>query len=294
MMKHSADAWEHSAFKDVVVKVSNLEIYYKALRFYLDEQPMLLNDLLVVLVPRIDHNRVIQMFQKSDNLPLIKNYLVSVQSVNNLAINTAYHDLLIEEEDYARLRKSVDTNSNFDNIALANRLESHELLEFRRIAAHLFKRNKKWRQSMTLSKQDRLYKDAMETAAESQDTSVAEELLQYFVESGHKECFAACLYICYDLVRPDRVMELAWRHQLTDFAMPYMVQFTREYVDKVDKLEKAHEERTAKESKERSSETPILGPGGLGNTMMITAGPGMIPPQQTGMNMGYGQNSFGF
>ncbi|KAG0200257.1 hypothetical protein BGX28_006644 [Mortierella sp. GBA30] len=284
MMKHSADAWEHGAFKEVIVKVSNLEIYYKALRFYLDEQPMLLNDLLAVLVPRIDHNRVIQMFQKSDNMPLIKNYLVSVQSVNNLAVNTAYHDLLIEEEDYDRLRKSVDTFSNFDNIALANRLEGHELLEFRRIAAHLFKRNKKWRQSMTLSKQDRLYKDAMETAAESRDTSVAEELLQYFVESGHKECFAACLYICYDLVRPDVVMELAWRHQLSDFAMPYMVQFTREYVGKVDKLERAHEERVSKESKEQSSEAPILGPGGLGKTMMITAGPGgMIPPQQTGM-----------
>ncbi|KAG0285252.1 hypothetical protein BGZ97_007877 [Linnemannia gamsii] len=252
---------------------------------------MLLNDLLAVLVPRIDHNRVIQMFQKSDNMPLIKNYLVSVQGVNNLAVNTAYHDLLIEEEDYVRLRKSIDTNTNFDNLALAGRLESHELLEFRRIAAHL--------QSMTLSKQDRLYKDAMDTAAESRDTSVAEELLQYFVESGHKECFAACLYICYDLVRPDRVMELAWRHQLTDFAMPYMVQFTREYVDKVDKLHKAHEEHEAKETKERSGETPILGPGGLGNSRMITAGPGvgMIPPQQTGMGgmaMGYGQNAYGF
>ncbi|KAG9319692.1 hypothetical protein KVV02_006937 [Mortierella alpina] len=302
MMKNSPDAWEHGAFKEVIVKVSNLEIYYKALRFYLDEQPMLLNDLLAVLVPRIDHNRVIQMFQKSDNLPLIKNYLVSVQSVNNLAVNTAYHDLLIEEEDFDRLRKSLDAFSNFDNMALANRLEGHELLEFRRIAAHLFKRNKKWRQSMTLSKQDRLYKDAMETAAESRDTSVAEELLQYFVESGHKECFAACLYICYDLVRPDVVMELAWRHQLSDFAMPYMVQFTREYVDKVDKLEKAHEERAAKESKEQqqSSETPILGPGGLGNNRMITAGPGMIPAQQTGMSMGmgmgggYGQTNYGF
>ncbi|CAO3564591.1 unnamed protein product [Mortierella alpina] len=295
MIKHSPDAWEHGAFKDVIVKVSNLEIYYKALRFYLDEQPMLLNDLLAVLVLRIDHNRVIQMFQKSDNLPLIKNYLVSVQSVNNLAVNSAYHDLLIEEEDFDRLRKSLDTYSNFDNIALANRLEGHELLEFRRIAAHLFKRNKKWRQSMTLSKQDRLYKDAMETAAESRDTSVAEELLQYFVESGNKECFAACLYICYDLVRPDVVMELAWRHQLSDFAMPYMVQFTREYMSKVDKLEKAHEERTAKESKEQqqSSETPILGPGGLGNSRMITAGPGMIPAQQTGMSMGMGMGGMG-
>ncbi|KAF9201279.1 hypothetical protein BGZ49_008465 [Haplosporangium sp. Z 27] len=284
MMKHSPDAWEHGAFKEVVVKVSNLEIYYKALRFYLDEQPMLLNDLLAVLVPRIDHNRVIQMFQKSDNLPLIKGYLVSVQSVNSLSVNSAYHDLLIEEEDYDRLRKSVDTNANFDNIALASRLESHELLEFRRIAAHLYKRNKKWRQSMTLSKQDRLYKDAMETAAESKDTAVVEELLQYFVESGNKECFAACLYICYDLVRPDVVLEFSWRHGLTDFAMPYMVQFMREYVTKVDKLEKAHEERAAQETKERSSDmAPILGPGGLGNNRMITAGPGMIPQQQTGM-----------
>ncbi|KAF9319670.1 hypothetical protein BG003_008470 [Podila horticola] len=294
MMKHSPDAWEHGAFKEVVVKVSNLEIYYKALRFYLDEQPMLLNDLLAVMVPRIDHNRVIQMFQKSDNLPLINKYLVSVQSVDNQSVNNAYHDLLIEEEDYERLRKSVDTYANFDNIALAKRLESHELLEFRRIAAHLFKRNKKWRQSMTLSKQDRLYKDAMETAAESRDTSVAEELLQYFVESGHKECFAACLYICYDLVRPDVVLELSWRHGLQDFAMPYMVQFTREYVDKVDMLEKAQAEWASKESKERSSETPILGPGGLGNSRMITAGPGMIQSQATGMSMGYGQNQFGF
>ncbi|KAF9365590.1 hypothetical protein BGX34_009416 [Mortierella sp. NVP85] len=305
MMKHSPDAWEHGAFKDVVVKVSNLEIYYKALRFYLDEQPLLLNDLLSVLVPRIDHNRVIQMFQKSDNMPLIKGYLVSVQSVNNPAVNSAYHDLLIEEEDYERLRVSVDTNTNFDNIALAGRLEVHELLEFRRIAAHLYKRNKKWRQSMTLSKQDRLYKDAMDTAAESRDTAVAEELLQYFVESGNKECFAACLYICYDLVRPDVVVELSWRHGLTDFAMPYLVQFMREYVDKTDKTEKLLQELLAQQNKERGADmAPILGPGGLGNSRMITAGPGMIPPQQTGMipsqhtgmSMGGfgGNNSFGF
>ncbi|KAF9164736.1 hypothetical protein DFQ27_007414 [Actinomortierella ambigua] len=300
MMKRSADAWEHGAFKEVIVKVSNLESYYKALRFYLDEQPMLLNDLLTVLIPRIDHNRVITMFQKSDNMPLIREYLVAVQSVNSLAVNSAYHDLLIEEEDYLRLRVSVDTHSNFDNIALANRLERHELLEFRRIAAHLYKRNKKWKQSMNLSKQDRLYKDAMDTAAESRDTAVAEELLQYFVESGNKECFAACLYICYDLLRPDVVLELAWRHGLQDFSMPYMVQFMREYVTKIDKLEKDNAEREARENKERASDTPILGPGGLGNTMMITAGPGMLPqptgmmPQATGMNMGYGNFQGGF
>jgi hypothetical protein len=29
MMDHSADAWEHNQFKEVVVKVANIEIYYK-------------------------------------------------------------------------------------------------------------------------------------------------------------------------------------------------------------------------------------------------------------------------
>jgi clathrin heavy chain len=29
MMERAADAWEHNQFKDVVVKVANVEIYYK-------------------------------------------------------------------------------------------------------------------------------------------------------------------------------------------------------------------------------------------------------------------------
>lgn len=48
MMAHSPAAWEHLLFKDVAVKVSNMDIYYKALQFYLDENPQLLNDLLQV------------------------------------------------------------------------------------------------------------------------------------------------------------------------------------------------------------------------------------------------------
>jgi clathrin heavy chain len=57
--------------------------YYKALSFYLEEQPLLLTDLLTVLAARIDHARVVRMFNASgnDNLPLIKPYLVAVQHV---------------------------------------------------------------------------------------------------------------------------------------------------------------------------------------------------------------------
>ncbi|KAI8968277.1 hypothetical protein BDF20DRAFT_827793 [Mycotypha africana] len=281
MMEHSAVAWEHSAFKEIIVKVSNVELYYKALKFYLAEQPLLLNDLLAVLVPRLKHSRVVQIFEKSDNIPLIKQYLVSVQDVNNKEVNTALNELYIEEEDYEALRDSIDHHDNIDQVDLAKRLEKHELLEFRRIAAVLYKKNRRWRQSIALSKEDRLFKDAMETAAESKDREVAEELLQYFIEVGKRECFAAMLYTCYDLMRPDYVMELSWRHGLNDFAMPYMINIMREQFNKISVLDKEVNELKEKVTKQETSSdnasTVPLG-GAIGNPLMLT-GPGMMPHQ---------------
>lgn len=279
MMKNSAEAWDHQEFKDIAAKVSNVEIYYKALRFYLDEHPLLINDLLTSLSSRIDHTRVVQMFQKTSNLPLIKPYLVAVQEVNNPAINNAYNDLLIEEEDYKLLRDSIDHCDNFDNIALAQRLEKHDLLEFRRIAAHLYKRNRRWNKSLELSKKDELFKDAMATVAESRDAEVAEDLLKYFVENDFKEAFAACLYVCYDLLKPDVVMELSWRYGLNDFAMPYLIQTTREMVSKIDMLEKANNERNQKDELKEKQEISSVVPG---QPLMLASGPawgaGGYPP----------------
>lgn len=70
-------------------------------------------------------------------------------------------------------------------------------------------------------------------AAESKDAELAESLLQWFLEEGRKECFAACLFASYDLLHPDVVLELAWRHNIMDFAMPYFIQVMREYLTKV-------------------------------------------------------------
>ncbi len=50
--------------------------------------------------------------------------------------------------------------------------------------------------------------DAMETAAQSADPEIAEELLHYFVDNNERECFAASLYTCYDLIKPDVAMEV--------------------------------------------------------------------------------------
>lgn len=51
-------------------------------------------------------------------------------------------------------------------------MEKHELIEFRRIAAYLYKGNNRWQQSVELCKKDNLFKDAMEYAAESKNAQV--------------------------------------------------------------------------------------------------------------------------
>ena len=46
------------------VQVANVELYYKATQFYLEFKPLLLNDLLIVLSPRLDHSRAVNFFSK--------------------------------------------------------------------------------------------------------------------------------------------------------------------------------------------------------------------------------------
>ncbi|XP_016996056.1 clathrin heavy chain [Drosophila takahashii] len=297
MMAHPTEAWREGHFKDIITKVANIELYYKAIEFYLDFKPLLLNDMLLVLAPRMDHTRAVSYFSKTGYLPLVKPYLRSVQSLNNKAINEALNGLLIDEEDYQGLRNSIDGFDNFDNIALAQKLEKHELTEFRRIAAYLYKGNNRWKQSVELCKKDKLYKDAMEYAAESCKQDIAEELLGWFLERDAYDCFAACLYQCYDLLRPDVILELAWKHKIVDFAMPYLIQVLREYTTKVDKLELNEAQREKEDDSTEHKNIIQMEP-----QLMITAGPAMgIPPQYAqnyppgaatvtaagGRNMGY-------
>ncbi|XP_062038064.1 clathrin heavy chain 2 isoform X3 [Lepus europaeus] len=271
MISHPTEAWKEGQFKDVIAKVANVELYYKALQFYLDYKPLLINDLLVVLSPRLDHTRTVGFFAKVGQLPLVKPYLRSVQSHNNKSVNEALNQLLTEEEDYQGLRASIDAYDNFDNIGLAQRLEKHQLIEFRRIAACLYKGSNRWAQSVELCKKDRLYKDAMQHAAESRDAELATKLLQWFLEEGRRECFAASLFTCYDLLHPDVVLELAWRHNLMDFAMPYFIQVMREYLSKVDKLDAWDSLR--KQEERMVEPAPLV----LGQQLMLTAGPAASP-----------------
>jgi len=50
-----------------LLQVANIELYYKAIQFYLDYKPLLLNDVLLVLAPRMDHTRAVNFFTKVRN-----------------------------------------------------------------------------------------------------------------------------------------------------------------------------------------------------------------------------------
>ena len=121
-----------------------------------------------MLEARVDHTRVVQILRKADHLPLVKDYLLAVQKANLRAVNEAVNELLVEEEDYAGLRESITTYDAFDQIGLAAQLEDHELLEFRRISAHIYKSNLRWRKAVALAKRDNLYKVGCQRAMDGE------------------------------------------------------------------------------------------------------------------------------
>merc|ERR1711871_533508 len=140
MIQHTPEAFEHAVFKDIITKVANTEILYKAITFYINTMPAELNDLMATITPRVDHVRTVRLVIKEGHLPMIKDYLQAVQHHNLQAVNDALHELYVEAGAYEAVRKSVETYDNVDLLKLAQELEKHELVEFRRLAAFVYKK----------------------------------------------------------------------------------------------------------------------------------------------------------
>jgi len=59
-------------------------------------------------------------------------------------VNEALNEIYLENEDYESLRQSIKEFDSFESLKLAQDLERHELLECRRIAALLYRKNKRF------------------------------------------------------------------------------------------------------------------------------------------------------
>ena len=96
--------------------------------------------------------------KKTGFLALIQPFMKSVQNVNNKELNEALNELYLEQEDYDSLKASISTYTAFDSAALAKQCENHELAQFRRIAAFLYRRAKQYEISMKISMKDQEYR----------------------------------------------------------------------------------------------------------------------------------------
>lgn len=174
MIEHSPIAFNHETYLQLITKVSNNDFYYKSINFYLEEQPLQINELLKALVNKIDLVKCTSVIRKLGIVQLVEPFLKIVQQTNTKEVNEALNDLYFNNEDYESLRESITQFPNFDSYNLAKATENHELLEFRRIAAYLYRKNGKFEQSINLSKKDEMYRDAIETAQEADNAKVVE------------------------------------------------------------------------------------------------------------------------
>lgn len=183
------------------------------------------------------------------------------QNRDRITLQLTTHCTIHGEEEYKSLRDSVDSFDRYDSLDLVERLEKHDLIFSRQIADHLYKKNKKWGKSIAVSKESKCWKEAIDTALASSKTEVVEELLQYLVNIGSKECYVATLYTCYNFIRQDIVRELSWVHGLEDYSMPYSMNIQREAIDAIVQLERDNDELKViyQETKKKEQERPIFG-----------------------------------
>jgi len=78
MMEHSPSSWRHDTFSQNIVKVANHDLMYRAVIFYLEEEPMLLNELLKLLANKIDITKAVQVMKRTGHIALITPFLQSV------------------------------------------------------------------------------------------------------------------------------------------------------------------------------------------------------------------------
>lgn len=141
IIRHSAVAWDHDTFVNVLQKVSNSDHLYKAIGFYLDEHPLLLDSLITAVSVKLDHSRVISTVKQhalclnavrpsESGLALIQKYLEFEQRTANEitnAVNDALHELYLDQKDILSLKKSILQFTAFDQSEMAKRLEGHEV-----------------------------------------------------------------------------------------------------------------------------------------------------------------------
>lgn len=259
MMEHSPTCFNHDSFVTFLHKISNTELLYRAIEFYLMEEPGKLNDLLGQITTKVDLTKTVSLLRREGVLWLAEDWLRSVQAQNNQAVNDALNSLYLESFNISALQQSITQFDSIDSLSLARNIEGLENAEFRKISMLIYRKNQKHQEAVQICLSEGLFKEAVEAAAESKDQKLVHALLKRFAKDRRGEWFTIACYYCYDLLKPDIVMELAWTYDLKDFGMPYFIQLCSDLSSNLESVKKKHEEREKKEeeAQEKLANQPI-------------------------------------
>jgi len=184
---------------------------------------------------------------------MCKPYLRRVQEANVPEINQALNEVLVAEENVDELNESVDNFNNFNQSELAVRLEKHKLIDMRQIAMRLYYRTGKFEYAIELAKKDKLWKEAINAAAASEDPELIEQLAVFFLDKRMQEGFTATLYTCYEHFPIDVAMELAWTRGKVNHFMPFMIQAFEEVGKRLMRLQDERREEREREAEAKQA-----------------------------------------
>ncbi|OII73554.1 uncharacterized protein cubi_03352 [Cryptosporidium ubiquitum] len=316
VISHPKEAWKNDQFLNILQNVSNVDILYKSMTFYLQEHPELLNSLLMLIlkprksleVPKSNSSdisdyspsrstnavlnqagtggsirsankfdlssittRFIQQYfnqglSSSGNLntispvasispkpsagepelqsrpnydiSIIQEFLESISEENIQVVNEALINLYIEKMEVEKLMKLILTCDNYDQANLSARLENHPVNDLRKLAVKILDKNSNYQQALSICQKEMLIDEAILVVYKSGNVALIEELLEFLLSNNKKENFVACLYTCYEFLRPDTVMEMAWKHNCLDATMPFFIQSLRDMSNRIEVLEK--------------------------------------------------------
>ena len=97
MMTHSPSSFNFDIFAANIVRVSNDNILYDSILFFLDEYPERLEDLLQQISNKLDLSRTVQVVKSTGYIAIIENFLKMQQGQNISAVNEALNTLYLEK-----------------------------------------------------------------------------------------------------------------------------------------------------------------------------------------------------
>jgi hypothetical protein len=102
------EIWKDAKFREILVKVKSTDLLYDSVKFYLEFAPENVVELLGVVSNRLDPVKVVQLAQKLEAIYIIQPFLEHVQEKNIRELNNVLNELYIEDENFLRLRESIE------------------------------------------------------------------------------------------------------------------------------------------------------------------------------------------